>query len=92
MFGGEFCHPLAALDRCTLNKGAFAFKIVRRGGVGGGGGGGGSKMAAYGRVTLNRGGRNSRFDCIRNFTLQFFINYLLCHRVPGDISVHTYVA
>ena len=20
-------------------------------------------MAAYGRVTLNRGGRNSRFDC-----------------------------
>ena len=21
-------------------------------------------MAAYGRVTLNRGGRNSRFDCI----------------------------
>ena len=23
-------------------------------------------MAAYGRVTLNRGGRNSRFDCIKN--------------------------
>ena len=30
MFGGEFRRPLAALDRCTLNKGAFAFKIVRR--------------------------------------------------------------
>ena len=29
MFGGEFRRPLAALDRCTLNKGAFAFKIVR---------------------------------------------------------------
>ena len=28
-FGGEFRRPLAALDRCTLNKGAFAFKIVR---------------------------------------------------------------
>ena len=25
---------------------------------------GGSEMAAEGRVTLNRGGRNSRFDCI----------------------------
>ena len=31
MFGGEFRQPLAALDRCTLNKGAFAFKIVRGG-------------------------------------------------------------
>ena len=29
MFGGEFHRPLAALDRCMLNKGAFAFKIVR---------------------------------------------------------------
>ena len=29
MFWGEFRRPLAALDRCTLNKGAFAFKIVR---------------------------------------------------------------
>ena len=58
VFGGEFRRPLAALDRCRLNKGAFAFKIV------GGGGGGGSKMAASGRVTLNTGGRNSRFDCI----------------------------
>ena len=29
MFGGEFRQPLAALDRCTLNKGAFVFKIVR---------------------------------------------------------------
>ena len=53
VFGGEFRRPLAALDRCMLNKGAFAFKIVR----------GGSKMAAEGRVTLHRGGRNSRFDC-----------------------------
>ena len=29
MFWGEFRRPLAALDRCTLNKGALAFKIVR---------------------------------------------------------------
>ena len=29
MFWGEFCRPLAALDRCTLNKGAFAFKIFQ---------------------------------------------------------------
>ena len=39
MFWGEFRRPLAALDRCTLNQGAFAFKIVRGGGGGGGGGG-----------------------------------------------------
>ena len=25
-------------------------------------------MAAYGRVTLNRGGRNSRFDCSSELT------------------------
>ena len=29
MFWGDFRRPLAALDRCMLNKGAFAFKIVR---------------------------------------------------------------
>ena len=29
MFEGEFRRPLAALDRCTLNKGSFAFEIVR---------------------------------------------------------------
>ena len=29
MFWGEFRRPLATLDRCMLNKGAFAFKIVR---------------------------------------------------------------
>ena len=28
MFWGKFHQPLAVLDRCTLNKGAFAFKIV----------------------------------------------------------------
>ena len=39
MFGGEFRRPLAALDRCTVNKGAFSFKIVGGGGGGGGGGG-----------------------------------------------------
>ena len=31
VFGGGFRRPLVALDRCTLNKGAFAFKIVRGG-------------------------------------------------------------
>ena len=29
VFWGEFRRPLAVLDRCTLNKGAFTFKIVR---------------------------------------------------------------
>ena len=29
MFWGEFRRPLAALDRCTLNKGVFALKIIR---------------------------------------------------------------
>ena len=29
VFWGKFRRPLAPLDRCTLNKGAFAFKIVR---------------------------------------------------------------
>ena len=29
MFGGKFRRLLATLDRCTLNTGAFAFKIVR---------------------------------------------------------------
>ena len=28
MFWGKIRRPLAALDRCTLNKGAFAFSIV----------------------------------------------------------------
>ena len=55
VFWSEFCRPLAALDRCTLSRGAFAFKIHW----------GDSEMAAQGRVTLNRGGRNSRFDCNR---------------------------
>ena len=32
-------------------------------------------MAAYERVTLNRGGRNSRFDCIRYFICD--ISYIL---------------
>ena len=36
VFGGEFRKQLAGLGRCTLNKGAFAFKIVR--GWGGWGG------------------------------------------------------
>ena len=53
-FWGKFRQPLAALDRCTLNRGAFAFKIVR----------GDPEVAAQGRVTLNTGDRNSRFDCI----------------------------
>ena len=29
MFCGEFRRPLAALDGCTLNIGAFAFKIFQ---------------------------------------------------------------
>ena len=48
-----------------LNKGAFAFKIVR-----------GYKMAALGRVTLNRGGRNSRFDCTTAWYCNMYGVYL----------------
>ena len=44
VFWGEFCRPLAALDRCTLIKVHLHSKSF--GGGGGGGGGGGSKMAA----------------------------------------------
>ena len=33
MFGGKFRGPLASLDWCTLNEGAFAFKIVWGGGA-----------------------------------------------------------
>ena len=46
-------------------------------------------MAAYGRVTLNRGGRNSRFDCIeiiyslRNKT----ILYLICNCINCFVGV-----
>ena len=29
VFLGDFRRLLAALDRCTFNKGAFAFKIIR---------------------------------------------------------------
>ena len=36
-------------------------------------------MAAEGRVTLNRGGRNSRFDCIGNFTVKKFRCLDLCN-------------
>ena len=42
-------------------------------------------MAAYERVTLNRGGRNSRFDCIQysfitTFTFMFLVNDSLVWR------------
>ena len=47
VFWGEFRRPLATLDRCTLNKGAFAFEIVR-----GGGGGGALKWALKGGSRL----------------------------------------
>ena len=55
VFWGEFRQPLAALDRCTLNKGAFSFKIVQ-------GGGGTLKWPLKGGSRLI-GGRNSSFDC-----------------------------
>ena len=71
VFLDEFHRPLAALDRCTLNRGAFAFKIVQ----------GDSEMATQARVTLNRGGRNSRFDCRISYNFQglpvYEINYML---------------
>ena len=44
---------LAALERCTLNGGSFACKIVR----------GDLQLAAYERGTLNSGDRNCRWDC-----------------------------
>ena len=55
MFCHKFHQPLAAFDMCILNKGAFALEIVW----------GDSEMDAYRRVTLSRGGRNSRYDCIQ---------------------------
>ena len=53
----KICCTLAALGGCTLNRGSFACNIFR---------GGGMQLAAKGRGTLNRGGRNCRWDCICN--------------------------
>ena len=44
---------LAALEGCTHSRGSFACKIVR----------GDMQLAAYEKGTLNRGGRNCRWDC-----------------------------
>ena len=53
----KICCTLAALGGCTLNRGSFVCKIVR----------GDMQLAAKGRGTLNRGGRNCRWDCIFNY-------------------------
>ena len=50
----KICCMLAELGGCTLNRGSFACKLVR----------GDMQLAAKGRGTLNRGGRNCRWDCI----------------------------
>ena len=39
-------------------------------------------MAAYERVTLNRGGRNSRFDCIFCQKNKYLARYLLLKMRP----------
>ena len=55
-FWDKICCTLAALEACMLNRGSFAFacKFVR----------GDMQLVAKGRGTLNRGGRNCRWDCI----------------------------
>ena len=48
----KICCTLAAIEGCMLNRGSFAFKIVRED----------MQLATYGRFTLNRDGRNCRWD------------------------------
>ena len=50
----EKCRTVAALERCVLNTGSFACKIVR----------GEVQLAVEWRGTLNTGGRNHKLDCI----------------------------
>ena len=49
----EKCRTVAALERCVLNTGSFACKIVR----------GEVQLAVERRGTLNTGGRNHKLDC-----------------------------
>ena len=49
----EKCRTVAALERCVLNTGSFACKIVR----------GEVQLAVERRSTLNTGGRNHKLDC-----------------------------
>ena len=44
-------------------------------------------MAAYERVTLNRGGRNSRFDCMLSFNF-WKVNDRSCHSEPEQITTN----
>ena len=43
-------------------------------------------MAAYERVTLNRGGRNSRFDCTTIICLFFSCRILTCQSYQRRID------
>ena len=43
-------------------------------------------MAAYERVTLNRGGRNSRFDCIFNCFISNLKNIITSESVFSFVS------
>ena len=44
-------------------------------------------MAAYERVTLNRGGRNSRFDCICTLIMAFLV--CLYDQIPFVIKIES---
>ena len=79
VFWDKIHRPLATLDRCMINRGAYAFKIVW------GGGGGTLKWLLKGGSRLI-GGRNSRFDCNYNFTLFFILIWTnVSHAIYNEV-------
>ena len=77
MFWGEFRLPLAALDRCTLIKGALAFKIVR------GGGGGALKWP------LKGGSRLIEVAATASLTVHSSLNLIFFNRIHIYITIYT---
>ena len=79
----EKCRTVAVLERCVLNTGSFACKIVR----------GEVQLAVERRGTLNTGGRNHKLDCICIYTPRDneVIRGVYCFhvvRLSGSPSVH----
>ena len=68
----EKCRTVATLERCVLNTGSFACKIVR----------GEVQLAVERRGTLNTGGRNHKLDCssihieIQTLLLEMMLNFV----------------
>ena len=81
MFWGEFRRPLAALDRCTLNKGAFALKIVR----------GALKWPLKGGSRLIEVAATAGLTVPLIFVLKVFVLYNfewpLCHQINPCIGI-----